>query len=120
MNASEYRVIAFSTANHPDSWSIEAENQSWGIVEFKTNMDAKLAEGIFNSMQQEINSLRIRLRVKIKDQDSHPITVCTLSRNDALEEAAKIVASAAPGFCGGKGEIVLYTCAEEIRALKTP
>ena len=62
MNASKYRVIAFSTANHPDSWSIEAEDQSWGIVEFKTNQDAKIAEGIFNSMQQEISSLRIRLR----------------------------------------------------------
>lgn len=32
------------------------------------------------------------------------------------EECANIVADAAPGFCGGRAEIVLYSVAETIRA----
>ena len=35
-----------------------------------------------------------------------------------LEDAAKIIAGAAPGFCGGAAEIVMYTCAKSIRAMK--
>lgn len=32
------------------------------------------------------------------------------------EECAKIVADAAPGFCGGRAETVLYSVAKDIRA----
>lgn len=39
------------------------------------------------------------------------------ARREAIEQCAGMVASAAPGFCGGRAEIVLYTLADSIRAL---
>lgn len=39
---------------------------------------------------------------------------------ETVEKCAKIVADAAPGFCGGKAETVLYTIADTILALIAP
>jgi len=62
----DYQVISFSTANHPDSWSVDP---GCGTINFKTKQDAKIAESIFNGMQQEIDSLRIRLREAKRARD---------------------------------------------------
>ena len=39
-----------------------------------------------------------------------------IERADEREACANIVADAAPGFCGGRAETVLYSVAETIRA----
>jgi hypothetical protein len=39
-----------------------------------------------------------------------------VERADEREACANIVADAAPGFCGGRAETVLYSVAETIRA----
>ena len=53
-----FKVVSFSTANHPDSWAVDPGS---GLLELKTPMDAKIAEEIFHGMEQEKTSLRIRL-----------------------------------------------------------
>jgi len=52
------KVVEFSTRSNPESWAIDDD----GIIEFATSTDASKAEILFQDMQQEIDSLRIRYR----------------------------------------------------------
>ena len=52
-------------------------------------------------------------KLRIKELES-ALAKC---REETIEECAVIVAGAAPGFCGGKAETVLYTIAETLRSL---
>ena len=48
-------VASFSTPNHPSTWSVDPD---YGVIEFKTPQDAKIAEGLFTTQAKEIAALR--------------------------------------------------------------
>jgi len=52
------KVVEFSTRSNPESWAVDDDS----IIEFHTSYDASKAEILFQDMQQEIDSLRIRYR----------------------------------------------------------
>lgn len=74
---------------------LAAERAGW-IADQRENMDV-----VFD-LQRQLNEANARA------SDAAAV---------AYERAAKVVAGAAPGFCGGKAETVLYTIAAELRSL---